>query len=180
MCVHVWGGLSFNIVKLLKNPNVSVEVLHTHTFFFFTPSSNISPEPFIRAEQGQRVCFKSFWSHKQIKRGSPLERRSHNGLLRRCVRACFSGNGFWLNTSIRSEGEKGELVKLLALLHMSQFSEVAVLVLRFKSRCWIPAVLFWTCFIGLDVIFQVIITMYTPQLIIIRRGYFNCISSKPF
>lgn len=96
----------------MKNPKVFGEVSHT---LFLLPSSH--QNHLSEQNRGSLRVVSLFGATNKSSRAlhqmnSPLDWRLHKGLLTRCVRACFSGNGFWLNTSIPTSTAEEKWLKL--------------------------------------------------------------------
>lgn len=121
----------------MKNPKVFGEVsltctcTHTHTLthtctrahtharaytrFFLFPSSH--QNHLSEQNRGSLRVVSLFGATNKSSRAlhqmnSPLDWRLHKGLLTLCVRACFSGNGSWLNTSILTSPGEEKWLKL--------------------------------------------------------------------
>lgn len=113
--------LSLNILKLWKTPK---SLARSHTLFVLPPShqNHLSEQ-----NRGSLRVVSLFGATNKSSRAlhqmnSPLDWRLHKGLLTCCVRACFSGNGFWLNTSIQSSaGEEISLIELIGGVNRQTF-----------------------------------------------------------
>lgn len=110
----------------MKNPKVFGEV--SHTLFLLPPShqNHLSEQ-----NRGSLRVVSLFGATNKSSRAlhqmnSPLDWRLHKGLLTRCVRACFSGNGFWLNASIRTSAREEKWLRLIGGGQLSNFFHFSI------------------------------------------------------
>lgn len=153
----------------MKNPKVSVGVLQTH-FFLLLPSH----QNHLSEQDRGNVCVLSLFGATNKSSGAPHSYGGHIKVYSHAVWAHVSAGtaSDWIHPYVPRkkndcESQKGEIVKLFTLRHMSSFSEELLLVLRFKSRCGNPVAsgcrLMYLSFICRNVIFHWLMTVGTDH-----------------